>query len=404
LKVEDYAANGIPLVRVSNCRTGHIEKNAELVYISPEKHQELIRSEVLPGDVLLTKAGHILGYSAVFPPELVRGNITSHLVTIRPSANVLPDFLSTYLSSIRQIYRWGNKATRPELNTDEVREILVPLPPLDIQKKLVDEMEVARESRKKKLQQADELLGGLDAWLYTKLGLRSSGSTGRTIFAVRYRHLQGPLNPERYSSTQTQKQVSGTTVGQICKILTEKMSPSKVAPTALWDRIRIDDLPNQPLQVDTLNSNIGAEIDGSFFVVQENDILLARLGPTIQNAKFVLCPPLKRQTVASAEFLVLRCKKGLNPEVILWILRSRLFRDIMYSLCRGGTPSRYRLNADDLAQMPFPIISDKMQPDIATEVRHRREEARRLRAEAEAEWQAAKKSFEDQLLGGTVQP
>ena len=36
---------------------------------------------------------------------------------------------------------------------------------------------------------------------------------------------------------------------------------------------------------------------------------------------------------------------------------------------------------------------------IATEVRHRRQDARRLRAEAEAEWEGAKGWFEVQLLG-----
>jgi len=277
--------------------------------------------------------------------------------------------------------------------------VLMPLPPLDFQEKLVDEMEIARESRRKKLQQANDLIDSLDEWLYKKIGVRSDISIRRKAFAIRYSQLQGALNPERYSSIQTKRHLRGTTVGHIGEILREKISPSKVAPTQIWDRIRIDDLPSYPLQIDTVQTEIGQDIDGSFFDVKGNDILIARLGPTIQNAKFVLCPSLNRRTVASAEFLVLRCNEGWNPEVVLWILRTRFFRDIMCSLCRGGTPSRYRLNAEDLAQMSFPVVSGKLQISIADEVRNRREEARMLRAEAEAEWAAAKERFEKQLLG-----
>ncbi|MFH1702608.1 MAG: hypothetical protein ABIB41_04115 [Nitrospirota bacterium] len=130
LKVEDYTTEGIPVVRVSNVKSGEISEN-NLVKISPEKHAELKRSRVLPNDVLLTKAGAILGYSAVFPSYLKEGNITSHLVTITCKPEVNPHYLKTFfLSNVgqEQIYRWGNKSTRPELNTEEVRKIFIPIP------------------------------------------------------------------------------------------------------------------------------------------------------------------------------------------------------------------------------------------------------------------------------------
>ena len=161
LKVEDYQETGVPLVRVSNCRTGEILQDGELIYITEQKHAQLSRSEVLPGDVLLTKAGHILGYAAVFPKELIKGNITSHLASIRPSPNVMPEFLAIYLSSSlgkSQIYRWGNKATRPELNTDEVRQIKFPLPPLHVQQTIVEEVQLQRAEAKRLELQAEKTL------------------------------------------------------------------------------------------------------------------------------------------------------------------------------------------------------------------------------------------------------
>ncbi len=106
LKVEDYRDSGIPVVRVNNCREGIVDEN-NLVYITPEKHETISRSEVVPGDVLLTKAGS-LGYTAVFPNKFSKGNITSHLALIRPSRNVLSQYLAAYLQGdfgLMQLYR-----------------------------------------------------------------------------------------------------------------------------------------------------------------------------------------------------------------------------------------------------------------------------------------------------------
>jgi restriction endonuclease S subunit len=71
----------------------------------------------------------------------------------------------------------------------------------------------------------------------------------------------------------------------------------------------------------------------------------------------------------------------------------------MYSKGRGGTPSRYRLNREDLLGIPFPEISANLQEKMTIEINHRLETIRRLRAEAIEEWENAKKEFEQNLLG-----
>jgi neutral trehalase len=59
-----------------------------------------------------------------------------------------------------------------------------------------------------------------------------------------------------------------------------------------------------------------------------------------------------------------------------------------------------RLTNEDVVNLVVPVPKPAIQEFIAAEVqRRRREEARRLRAEAEAGWQAAKQWFERQLLG-----
>ena len=65
---------------------------------------------------------------------------------------------------------------------------------------------------------------------------------------------------------------------------------------------------------------------------------------------------------------------------------------------RGSTPSRYRLNREDMLSLPFPDIS-AVQEQIKAESVYRKKTAEKLRQEAEKEWQDAREQFEKELLG-----
>jgi hypothetical protein len=58
-----------------------------------------------------------------------------------------------------------------------------------------------------------------------------------------------------------------------------------------------------------------------------------------------------------------------------------------------------RLTNEDVVSLVIPVPKPVVQEAIAAEARRRRDEARRLRAEADSGWQAAKLWFEEQLLG-----
>lgn len=206
LKVDEYQTEGIPVIRVSNVRTGEISED-KLIYITPEKQFQLRRSKVLPNDVVLTKAGAILGYSAVFPEHLVEGNITSHSAAITCGDEILPHYLKLVFHSEigqRQIYRWGNKSTRPELNTQEVKRILIPVPSKERQQLLIDSYHSAIQKREEKENQAQELLASIDDYLLNELGINPPPEPENTIenrkFRTSYTKVFGDrLDPYYYS-------------------------------------------------------------------------------------------------------------------------------------------------------------------------------------------------------------
>lgn len=400
LKVEEYKQQGIPLIRVSNVRTGEI--SGIFVYISEDKQNQLKRSRVLPNNVLLTKAGAILGYSAVFPEHLKEGNITSHLVAITCKPEILPKYLTIFFRTRLgqlQIYRWGNKTTRPELNTTEVGQILIPIPPPSIQNHIVQIMNDAYQTKKQKEAKAKELINSFEDLVFEEIGLKLPEFEQRKIFTINVEELDGVFNPERYANRfKLNHSFKWVTVGELGTINRETFSPSKYDDEGRYSLLRIDDLENNPTSA-VIRQVFGKNVGGIILKVKENDVLIARLGPTIENKKFVLCPTSDRSLIASNEFIDLRCNSKNNPVFVLSMLKTGFYKKIMIQKSRGATPSRRRLSHEDFSNLPFPKVDIIIQNKIAEEVKRRLEKAKQLQKEAKEELEKAILDVEKLIIG-----
>lgn len=97
------------------------------------------RSRVEPGDVLLSVKATI-GRTGVVP-EWYRGNISRDIARLRPAPSCRPEFLRMLFSS-----RLGHRllaqavvgTTRAEVSIGVLRKVLIPLPPLDEQDRMIE--------------------------------------------------------------------------------------------------------------------------------------------------------------------------------------------------------------------------------------------------------------------------
>jgi restriction endonuclease S subunit len=326
---------------------------------------------------------------------------------IRPKDNSVNIEFIREILSLEEILKafqgaFTGSAGQQRVPEDFLSEYRFPIPPRTEQDSFVEKLRTARNNKIRKENEAEELLRGMDEYVTNTFNINMYESP-KKVFAIRTNSLTNALNPDRYRGQQIEQKLPFTkTINDIGEVLRDITTPSREAPEDEWDWIRIDDLENHPWTINKIRTEKGNNIQGSFFEVKEHDILIARLGPTIQNAKFVIASKLKRRTVASSEFLVLRCYNKWNPIAVLWILRTKLFRSLMYFRTRGATPSRYRLGCSDLLEIPFPEFNDKIQKMICEEAIKRKNDSIRLKVEAEIEWQNAKKWFEDQLFEGAI--
>ena len=138
----NYTESGIPFLRAENVSDNHLNFN-NLKYISRETHNFLKRSIIKPNDVLLTIAGSI-GRTAVVPIESKEMNANQAVSIIRLNHNCLPEYLSYFLNSNlakQQIIGSQVITSIPNLSLSMIAKLSLPLPPKDIQKKIVQKLD-----------------------------------------------------------------------------------------------------------------------------------------------------------------------------------------------------------------------------------------------------------------------
>ncbi len=134
-----YVDDGIPFLRVTDIHTEKINLNS-VKYISHEEHKELIkRARPKFGDILLSKNGTI-GLVKVVDWEW-EFSIFVSLCLIRLQKKISPYFFSYYFDSDvvdQQLFESSKRTSVTNLHLVKIREMVMPVPSIAEQKKIVD--------------------------------------------------------------------------------------------------------------------------------------------------------------------------------------------------------------------------------------------------------------------------
>jgi len=111
-------------------------------YISDECHEKLNRSQLHENDVLFSIAG-AFGRSAVVTKSILPANTNQALAIIRPSNKINPYYLRAVLKSdhvLKLIETLKVGVAQYNLSLKQIREMEIPLPPLEIQEEIVSQL------------------------------------------------------------------------------------------------------------------------------------------------------------------------------------------------------------------------------------------------------------------------
>jgi type I restriction enzyme S subunit len=140
---EVYKASGIKFIRSQNVyNEGLFFEN--VAYIDNATHSKMSGTKVLPNDILLNITGGSIGRCALVSSDFDEANVSQHVTIIRLKKGLINKFihliiLSPFFQDRIMIVQTGGN--REGLAKKNMQLMLIPLPPLAEQKRIVEKVD-----------------------------------------------------------------------------------------------------------------------------------------------------------------------------------------------------------------------------------------------------------------------
>ena len=129
----EFTPSGTRFIKAENIKSTGVELSPEF-FISDETNQELSRSILLGGEVLVVIAGATTGKSAVIPKEICPANTNQAVCFIRTKSCIDSSFINHWLSQRRvqnHISLGSVQSAQPNLSMEDLGNIPIMQPPLE---------------------------------------------------------------------------------------------------------------------------------------------------------------------------------------------------------------------------------------------------------------------------------
>lgn len=148
LKSSAYRQAGIPFVRISDLSSFFIDKDS-LVYIDESDHERIKSSQLLVGDLVLSKVGNTIGVVSKVTTEIGTCNISENNIGInlRYLDEITKNYILVFLNchyGQKQILRCISGNAQPKLNVSDIANVQIVLTNVEFRKALSKDVNTAQ--------------------------------------------------------------------------------------------------------------------------------------------------------------------------------------------------------------------------------------------------------------------
>jgi len=340
MKVADFQTRGVPLIEMQN-----ISEDRFIVdfrrFLKKEKFEELRRSSITSGDLILSKTGS-LGYIAIVPEEVKEAIITSRLAKISfDNKKILNEYAYWFLKYTRLRGYWNQfmGSTMPLLNLTRISSLKISLPfssgkpDLKEQERIVKILEKA-ETLKQKGKKAGELLD---------------------------EYLKSVFNEMFYNKGFEEVELGNK---KICKIVGEYGSGAGAIEYDGKTRyIRITDigedgkLRNEVVSPSTIENK---------YLLKIGDLLFARTGATV--GKTYLHSSNEKNYQYAGYLIRFRFNETIIPEYVYYFTKTNKY--LCWVASAQKVVAQPNINAKQYSSLKLPFPPIKLQQKFAKIVEH----------------------------------
>ena len=353
---------------------------------APSRAQMVIRS----GDILVSMTRPTRNAIARVTTDIGTAIASTGFAVIRyvDRSMVLRDYLFHVLRlgfCTLQFDQRSSGGNYPAVTKEDLRKILIPLPPLDVQEQFVAELDAAYAAKRAADEKATKLLATIDDMVLKELGIaklpKPDTSLSSRIFTVPARKVANmTLAPDHYFDAID-------------------FSKAKYPCERFVERIEID----PPFGLEQITKLVPMEsVSAEWCAIESIDLytIPSEEGKFARIIKLnIQESELAKNEQAIKEFLVFRPKDDkVNPYYLQSLLHLKRFREVAAHNFTG-TSGHQRVTADFFKIISIPIPPRSVQDRIASMASFIRTEARKLKADATAALNAAKRMIEARIVG-----
>ncbi len=290
--------------------------------------------------------------------------------------------------------------TLPRLQTKDVENLLIPIPPKKTQEQIIKIMGSAYKEKRQKENQADELLNSIDDYTLNKLGIKMPETKDKICFAInskeatnrldshynqpKFKEIKNAFEKGKYKTKEFEGVIKNINYGTIPKDYSNTGIPLLKIGNLKPNEIITNELsyiPDFPEEKDKQK------------ITQKDDLLISQLGTV-----GITAPITKKEEgfLYGSFILRLQILQG-NPMFFSIILNSSIGktqfqRDMTTATVRANTS----IPAVKSIKIPIPPLA--IQNKIAEGVKNRNGKAKKLKSEAESAIKNAKEKIEKIIL------
>lgn len=359
-------------------------------------------------DILIARSGNTVGKSYIHKTETVNETcfFAGYLIRFVIDSNlILPDyvFIFTKLSVFANWVKVTQRVTgQPNINAEEYSNLPIPVPPIEVQRKIIEIYQNAQKARLNKIDEAKQLLDGIEDYIANKLQLNTIRKRGEKHqpFTLKSTSLFGSRFDVQFhagikDAIRQTEEVPYKALGEIAAFSSEG-----------WNQKSIFNDKFPYIEISSINTTVGCIEDISSVslnnppsrakkIVRRDDILISTTRP---NRGAICIYDCDNISIASTGFSVIReTDNCVRKEYLYLALRLSSSLEQMSLRCSGGNYPA--ITESELKKILIPIPSITIQEDIIETVAKTRNIASQLQEQGNQLMETAKQKIENIILG-----
>ena len=346
-KADKFSEEGsIPVIRISNIKQNEVDVDSCVFTTETDVDSRFIAKY---GDLLIAMSGATTGKNGVFlsnVPAYVNQRVGN--IKVKNEKTLLPTYRNYYIMAMEEeILRGAYGGAQPNISSNKICDMNMPLPPLAEQQRIVEQIERLFVKLDYVKEKAQTVIEGIDINIEA---IFCDAFEGHLTYE--WRSKNGIT--DAWDDTDLSKVVSGLKYGSSEKSDYE----NKGTPV-----LRIPNIGDGIIEFSDLKY-LSEEIDNTSHEVFENDILVIRSnGSRNLVGRCALVPKLDRK-YAYASFLIrLKVSNRVLPQYLVYFLNSSIARIQLFSKAKSSS-GIHNINSKELGAIKIKIPSLKEQKQI----------------------------------------